>query len=163
VVFGENSCSAWGTKAKEPHFVRKIVVVWPCRLRRQGQKTILFWKMYGFCPWYPRPPKNTWPKKHFAIPLMRYLTVQKIGLCSKHQETGPKLIGLGLCRFAGIAPGILGLVLFGVWADLGPKSAIPGRILRRVRGPFRSAELLSCSPPHPIPLPKAAGSALKRR
>ncbi len=54
---------AWGTQAKRPHMFRKIVVVWPCRLRRQGQKTTVFLKMCGFWPWYPRPPKKDLAKK----------------------------------------------------------------------------------------------------
>jgi hypothetical protein len=32
---------AWGTKAKTPQVAMKGLVFWPCRLRRQSQKTIL--------------------------------------------------------------------------------------------------------------------------
>ncbi len=49
-------------------------------------------------------------------------------------------IGFGLCRFVGTVPGILGLVSFGVGADLGPKLTIFGRIIKSVRGPFSSAD-----------------------
>ncbi len=27
--------------------------------------------MCGSWPWHPRPPKNTWPQKHFGIPLIQ--------------------------------------------------------------------------------------------
>ncbi len=44
-------------------------------------------------------------------------------------ETGPKSIGIGLCRFVGTAPGILGLISSGLGADVGRKSTKFGRIL----------------------------------
>ena len=43
----------------------------------------------------------------------------------------------------GTAPGICGLVSSGLGSDLGPKSAIPGRILKMCRGPSSSAELMA--------------------
>ena len=46
---------------------------------------------------------------------------------SEHTETDPKSIGSDLHRFVGTAPGIGGLVSFGLQADLGLKSAIPER------------------------------------
>ncbi len=44
----------------------------------------------------------------------------------------------------GHAPRILVLASSGLGAYLGPKSAIPGRILKSVRGPFSSAEVGVC-------------------
>ncbi len=43
---------------------------------------------------------------------------------------GPKSIGIGLCRFAGTAPGLIGLASSGLVANLVPKSKITGRILK---------------------------------
>ncbi len=61
---------AWGTKAKQPDIFRKILVFWPCRLRRQGRKTILFLKMCGFMALVPRASKKPpGQQKHFGIPL----------------------------------------------------------------------------------------------
>ena len=54
----------------------------------------------------------------------------------------------------GTAPGIFGLVSSGLDSDLGPKSAIPGRILKSIPGPFSSAELwrgLLADPDHVTP------------
>ncbi len=65
---------AWGIKGKKPHIVQKQVVVRPCRLRRQGQKTIGFWKMRGFWALVLKASKkNTWPKKHFGINLIGFV------------------------------------------------------------------------------------------
>ena len=47
----------------------------------------------------------------------------------KHPEIVSKSFGIGLYRFAGTAPGIFGLVSFGLGVDLAPKSTIYGRIL----------------------------------
>ena len=55
-------------------------------------------------------------------------------------EAGPKSIGIGLCRFVGTAPGILGSASSGLGADSGPKSTILGRILKSFLGPCSSAE-----------------------
>jgi hypothetical protein len=38
---------------------------------------------------------------------LSYLAVESFGSWSKHSETGPKSIGIGLRRFVGTAPGIL--------------------------------------------------------
>ncbi len=40
------------------------------------------------------------------------------------------MIGIGLFRFAGTAPGIFGLASFGLGTDLGHKALIFGRILK---------------------------------
>jgi hypothetical protein len=47
---------AWGTKANTPHEAG-----WG--LRRQGQQPLVSGKCVVCWPWYPRPPKNTWPTK----------------------------------------------------------------------------------------------------
>ncbi len=50
VFFGPSVfLEAWGTEANKPQFSWKGVVFWH---------------------WSPRPPKNTWPKTHFVIPLI---------------------------------------------------------------------------------------------
>ncbi len=54
---------------------------------------------------------------------------ESFGSWPKLPETGPKSIGIDLCGFVGTAPGILG---FGFGADLRPKSAVSGRILKQV-------------------------------
>ncbi len=59
---------AWGSKAQKPHIFRKVVFFWPCRLRRQGQTTIIFWNKCGFWALVPRRPKNTWPTKPLRDP-----------------------------------------------------------------------------------------------
>ncbi len=46
---------------------------------------------------------------------------ESLGSWSKHPETGPKSIGIGLCRCVGTAPGILGLASSGLGAVLGPQ------------------------------------------
>ncbi len=73
--------------------------------------------------------------------------MEKFGSWSKHPETGPKLVGLDFCRFVhrfvpvcGHRLGHFCLASSGLGADLGPKSTIPGRILKRCRGPCSSAE-----------------------
>ncbi len=55
-------------------------------------------------------------------------------------EAGPKAIGIGSCRSAGTAPGILGLASSGLGAGWGPTSTIFGRILNGFPVPFCSAE-----------------------
>jgi hypothetical protein len=61
---------AWGTKAKKAHILQKRVVFWPCRLRRQDQRTILFCnKVLFFGLGTPGLHKTTWPTNHFGIPL----------------------------------------------------------------------------------------------
>ncbi len=42
----------------------------------------------------------------------------------KHAGIGPESFGILVCRSVGSAPGIFGLVLSGVGADLGPNSTI---------------------------------------
>ena len=60
---------AWGTKAKKPHFFRKLLVVWPCRRRRQGQKTSIFLENCVFVGLgTPGLQKNTWPINHYGSP-----------------------------------------------------------------------------------------------
>ena len=49
---------AWGTKAKKPHFMKDILVYWPCRLRRQGQKNSMFLKQCGFLALVPQASKK---------------------------------------------------------------------------------------------------------
>ncbi len=49
---------AWGTKAKKPHIFQKIPVFWPCRLRRQGPKTIFCWNKCVFLAWAPQASKK---------------------------------------------------------------------------------------------------------
>ncbi len=60
-----------GAKAKIPHMFKNIVVVWPCRRRRQGQKTLVSGKVRLFCLRTQGLHNFTWPKKHFGIPLIR--------------------------------------------------------------------------------------------
>ncbi len=55
---------AWGTKAKKPHLFRKILLVWPCSLRRQGKKTMIFYKKCGFLAWVPQASKKTLGQKN---------------------------------------------------------------------------------------------------
>ncbi len=62
---------AWGTKAKKPQFSRNILFVWPCR---KAKKPVCSWKIVVFWPWYPRPPKTTWPINHYGIPLNSAIT-----------------------------------------------------------------------------------------
>jgi hypothetical protein len=51
VFFGPSDfLEAWGAKAKTPHMFMKLMVLWPCRLRRQGQQTMIFLQMCGFWP-----------------------------------------------------------------------------------------------------------------
>ncbi len=52
----------------------------------------------------------------------------------EHSETGPESFGIGLCRFAGTAPGNFGLVSSGLVTGLGPKSTIAGQILKSSPG-----------------------------
>ncbi len=63
--------------------------------------------------------------RHDAAELSR--SFQSFGSWTGNPETGPKSIGIGLCRFVGTAPGILGLVSSGLGA-LGPKATCPVRI-----------------------------------
>ena len=49
---------AWGTKAKKPHFFQKILVYWPCRIRRQSQKTSIFLNKYCFLALVPQASKK---------------------------------------------------------------------------------------------------------
>ncbi len=63
---------AWGTKANKPHFFRKRVVCWLCRLRRQGQQnSISLHKVWFVCLGTPGLQQNTWPTNHYGIPLTR--------------------------------------------------------------------------------------------
>ncbi len=50
-------------------------------------------------------------------------------------KTGLESIGIGLCRFVGTAPGILGLVSSGFGAEFGSKSTMFGRLFL-LSGPF---------------------------
>ncbi len=75
----------------------------------------------------------------YSAQLSRSLEV--FGSRSEHPETGPKWIGIGLRRFVGTGPGVFGLVSCGLGAE-GPKSTIPGRILKSFRGPLSSAEVI---------------------
>ncbi len=50
---------AWGAKANKPHNFKKSVIFWPCRLRRQGQKTIIFLKMCGCLASVPQASQKT--------------------------------------------------------------------------------------------------------
>ncbi len=45
---------AWGTKANKLHFFKNIIMLGPCRLRRQGPKIGTFLKKVR----HPKPPKN---------------------------------------------------------------------------------------------------------
>jgi hypothetical protein len=49
---------AKGTKAQKPHILQKRMFFWPFHLRRQGPRTIRFWKMCVVWPWCPKPPQN---------------------------------------------------------------------------------------------------------
>ncbi len=49
-----------------------------------------------------------------------------------------------MCRFVGTALGIVGLASFGSGADLGPKSAIVGRILTSSQGPCTKLQSYPC-------------------
>ncbi len=44
-------------------FFRNNYFCWPCRLRRQGQQIMIFWKCAVCLSWYPRPPKYHLPQK----------------------------------------------------------------------------------------------------
>ncbi len=48
VFWPSDLLEARGTKAKKQHISKKIVFVWPCRLRRQGPKISLVIEMCGF-------------------------------------------------------------------------------------------------------------------
>jgi hypothetical protein len=50
---------AWGTKAQKPRLFRKMLVVWPCRLRRQGQQTNIFLNNCGFLALVLQASKKT--------------------------------------------------------------------------------------------------------
>ncbi len=66
VVFGRPGVP----RQKTPYLLRKIMVFWPCRLRRQGQQTIILLNKYGFWALVPQASTNTWPKKHYGIPVI---------------------------------------------------------------------------------------------
>ncbi len=54
---------AWGTKARQPHFPRQMLVFWPGCLRRHGQKTTMFRKRCRFLALTPQASKNLLAKK----------------------------------------------------------------------------------------------------
>ncbi len=60
---------AWGTTAKKLHIFWKRVVVWRCRLRRQGPKTITFLKMCGLFGLGTAGLQKTFGQHNFGIPL----------------------------------------------------------------------------------------------
>jgi hypothetical protein len=53
-----------------------------------------------------------------------------LGSWSKHTETGPQSIGIGLCRFVGTAPGIFGFATFGLGAELFPNRRFTAGFLK---------------------------------
>ncbi len=55
-----------GVPRPKNHTCSRRVVVWPCRLRCQGQTNIIVLKMCVCLPWNPRPPKT-----HMAKPTLR--------------------------------------------------------------------------------------------
>ncbi len=61
---------------------------------------------------------------------------KSFGSSSKHDDIGPESFGIGVRRFVGTVPNILGLV----WPSFRPnsdsKSKIPGRILKQKSGAF---------------------------
>ncbi len=113
---------AWGTKATKPHMFRNMLVFCPCRLRRPGQKTILFWNMCGFLALVPQAsPKTTWPRNHFGIPLM-YGCAVCLGQVSS-PDVQPTLPARAFSRIAG-------------WADLGEYNMInPAPVFWLIFGP----------------------------
>jgi hypothetical protein len=64
VVFWPSAfLEAWGTKANKSHIFKKIVVVWPCRRRRQGQRNhSLLDHVWFFGLGAPGLQQHTWPK-----------------------------------------------------------------------------------------------------
>ncbi len=58
---------AWVAKANKPHFFNTIMVLWPCRLRRQGRKTSISLNIFVFWDLAHQASKN--PLEQFGIPL----------------------------------------------------------------------------------------------
>ncbi len=87
-VFGE----AWGTNAKKEHMFRKIIVLWPCRLRRQGQQTTLFLNCVVCLAFVPQASKKTLGQhKHLGTPLMHVDLMQfdpPLRVCSPGTPAG---------------------------------------------------------------------------
>ncbi len=71
-LFGQvGFCRPGMPRTKKNSFFKKIMILWPCRRRRQGQRTTSVLENVWFVGHgTPSLPKNTWPKKHFRIPLM---------------------------------------------------------------------------------------------
>ncbi len=79
------------------------------------------------------------PKATRSSTRLSYLAVQNFWIVVETSRKRPKTIGIGVCRFVGAAPGILGLASSGLTAESGPSSTILGRILYSLPGLFRSA------------------------
>ncbi len=86
------------------------------------------------CTTLLRPTTLIQQTKGYSAELSHSLT--SFGSWWKHPDTGPKSIGICLCRFVGTAPGIFGLVSSGLGADLGRNSTNFGRILNKFSGLF---------------------------
>ncbi len=54
VLWTSGFLEAWSTKAKKSHILWKRVVSWPCRLRRQGQQSIISRKCVFFLVLVPQ-------------------------------------------------------------------------------------------------------------
>ncbi len=78
---------------------------------------------------------------HPPIPLARLsFQLKSFGSSSKHAEIGSESFGIVVCRFLCPVPDVLRLVWASFRLNSGSKSKIPGRIPKRVRGAFDSAE-----------------------
>ncbi len=71
---------ALGTNAKQPHMFRQIVVRWPRRRRRQGQKTIVFMNMCGCLVLVPQASKNHLAQKTCRDPFEPFLSPNPMDL-----------------------------------------------------------------------------------
>ncbi len=59
---------AWGTKANKPYSFKKVLIFGLAAFGGKATTTICFWRMCGFWPWHPKPPKKHLAKKPLRDP-----------------------------------------------------------------------------------------------